>query len=67
MAPSETFKGDRIRLVSTTAETAPVIGTTGTVVAVDNWQNVHVTWDDGSALQLVPGEDSWELIDEEAV
>jgi len=36
-----------------------VPGDRGTVYRVDDAGTVHVRWDNGSGLGLVPGEDSW--------
>jgi hypothetical protein len=37
-------------------------GATGRVVLVDSVGTVHVLWDDGSDLGLVPGEDRWVVV-----
>lgn len=37
-------------------------GTEGTVRMVDDLGTIHVQWDDGSTLGLVPGEDAWEVV-----
>ena len=56
-------KGDRVKLVSTTdPHTDLVAGAFGTVRHVDAVGTVHVNWDSGSQLGLVPGEDSWEIL-----
>lgn len=34
-------------------------GDEGTVAMVDSIGTVHVNWDNGSTLGLVPGEDRW--------
>lgn len=39
-------------------------GERGTVVLVDSLGTVHVEWDSGSTLGLVPGEDSYRIIEE---
>ena len=36
-------------------------GTRGIVTLVDGFGTVHVAWDDGSRLGLIPGEDQWEV------
>jgi Domain of unknown function (DUF4314) len=55
-------KGDRVLLRSTTdSHTALRRGATGTVILVDDFGTVHVDWDDGSNLGLVPGEDTWDV------
>lgn len=50
--------GDRVRLVRCTDETTRLRpGTLGTVTQVDATGTVHVAWDTGSTLGMVPGED----------
>lgn len=52
--------GDRVRLVFTDdpyTELTP--GDEGTVSLVDSMGTVHVNWDSGSNLGLVPGHDRW--------
>ena len=46
---------------------APIdCGTRGTVVHVDDAAQIHMEWDNGRTLALVPGEDSFrKLTDEE--
>ena len=56
-------KGDRVRLVRTgDPYTALVSGDLGTVGFIDSLGTIHVDWDSGSALGLVPGEDSWVIL-----
>lgn len=51
----------RVRLLSTSDEhTSLRPGDEGTVTLVDAVGTVHVTWDNGSRLGLIPGEDRWE-------
>lgn len=55
--------GRRVRLNSTTDPYTNLRrGDEGTVVLVDDWGTVHVKWDNGSSLGLVPREDSWEYV-----
>lgn len=59
-------KGARVRLVSCSDPyTRLQPGAEGTVSLVDDLGTVHVNWDDGSRLGLVPGEDRWSYIDRE--
>lgn len=52
--------GDRVKLVSTTDQFTKVRpGTVGTVVFIDSLETVHVRWDSGEVLGLVPGTDRW--------
>ena len=53
--------GDRVRLIYTTDEyTRLETGSEGTVSFVDSLGTVHVDWDNGSKLGLIPGMDAWE-------
>jgi hypothetical protein len=54
----------RVRLIRTSDEhTRLRPGAEGTVSLVDGTGTVHVRWDDGSRLGLIPGEDQWQEID----
>lgn len=58
--PGPSHIGARVALVQTTDEhTRLTSGDTGTVEAVDDAGTVHVLWDNGSTLGLVPGVDFW--------
>lgn len=53
-------RGTRVELVHTSdARTRLESGAQGTVSFVDSSGTVHVRWDDGSRLGLIPGEDEW--------
>lgn len=55
--------GIRIRLNHMDDPYAPVPpGTTGSVAFVDDAGNVHMKWDNGRSLSLIPGEDSFTII-----
>lgn len=57
--------GRRVRCVEMTDQYNPVpVGTEGTVIHVDDVGTIHVKWDNGSMLGLVPGEDKYELLKE---
>ena len=53
--------GTRIVLHSMDDAQAPP-GTMGTVVYVDDMGQLGVEWDNGSALSLIPGEDSFSKV-----
>ena len=54
--------GDRIEAVEVNDEYTDIPpGTLGTVNSVDDALTVHVDWDNGRSLGLVPGEDRWRL------
>lgn len=75
---AETYKemyppGTRLELISMDDPYAPVLsGTRGTVDHVDDASTIHMKWDNGRTLGLVPGEDSFrkltaeELAEEQA-
>ncbi|WP_195224905.1 DUF4314 domain-containing protein [Schaalia turicensis] len=55
--------GQRVRLIATSDPyTTLRPGVLGTVAFVDDLGTVHVDWDTGSNLGLIPGEDSWETL-----
>lgn len=49
--------GTRVELVKMDDIQAPPIGTKGTVIGVDDIGSIMVTWDNGSGLNVVYGED----------
>ena len=58
--------GKRIELVLTTDKfTTLKPRDRGTVDFVDDLGTIHVTWDNGSNLGLVPGEDQYKLLEDE--
>lgn len=50
-------EGTRVELVSMDDVQAPPVGTRGTVKLVDDIGTVLCSWDNGSGLGFVPGED----------
>ncbi|WP_297025712.1 DUF4314 domain-containing protein, partial [uncultured Dialister sp.] len=59
----ERMEGTRVRLIAMDDRQAPPRGTEGTVQFVDDAGTIHVQWDTGSSLGLVPGADEWEVIE----
>lgn len=57
--------GTRVELISMDDMQAPPIGTKGTVRGVDDIGSVMVSWDNGSCLSLVYGEDYFRRIENE--
>jgi len=56
-------KGSRVVLRKMNDVQAPPIGTTGTVIGVDDTGSLLVNWDNGSGLNVIFGEDYAEKID----
>ena len=55
--------GTRIKLINMDDPWNPVEpGTEGTVQLVDDIGQIHMKWDNGRTLALVPGQDEFEII-----
>lgn len=50
-------KGTRVKLIKMDDHQAPPKGTKGTVLGVDDAGSIMVSWDTGSSLSVVYGED----------
>lgn len=50
--------GTRVELIRMDDRQAPPTGTQGTVTGVDDIGSIMVSWDNGSSLSVVYGEDS---------
>jgi hypothetical protein len=50
--------GTRVELIRMEDIQAPPTGTQGTVIGVDDIGSIMVSWDNGSSLSVVHGEDS---------
>lgn len=60
-------KGTRVEFVySSDPYTRLTPGTRGTVRRVDSLGTVRVAWDDGSSLGMVPGEDRFRVVTDDA-
>lgn len=58
-----TEKGTRVKLIHMGNDPMPVPdGTLGTVEHIDDIGTIHVRWDNGRTLGLIPGEDQYEYI-----
>lgn len=58
-------KGTRIELISMNDPYAPIEpGTQGTVEFVDDIGQIHMRWDNGRTLAIIPTEDSFRKIEE---
>ncbi|MBQ0071025.1 MAG: DUF4314 domain-containing protein [Spirochaetales bacterium] len=54
--------GMRVRLAKMDDAQAPVVGTEGTVLRVDDIGSVMVDWDSGSSLSVLLGIDEIEIV-----
>lgn len=55
--------GTRIKLLSTMDDVQGVKkGTKGTVIGVDDMGTIHMKWDNGRGLGLIPGEDNFKVL-----
>lgn len=60
MTAGKSQPGQRVRLLRLTDPYSDLpAGSEGTVQFVDDLGTVHVAWDAGSTLGLIPGEDKW--------
>lgn len=58
-----TGNGDRVQMRRCADDLDPIpTGTEGTVTLVDDAGTVHVQWDNGRTLGMIPGEDTWTVI-----
>lgn len=60
---SEELKGKRIKCLHMMDEYPILSGELGTVELVDDMGTIHVNWDNGRHLGIVPEEDEYEIID----
>ena len=67
MLRKEYPEGTRIELLKMDDTQAPPIGTKGTIVGVDDIGSILVRWDNGSSLNLIYGEDLFNVIVQEKV
>lgn len=49
--------GTRVELIHMDDFQAPPIGTKGTVIGIDDTASIMVSWDNGSSLHIIYGED----------
>lgn len=62
MTAGKSQPGQRVRLLRLTDPYSGLpAGSEGTVMFIDDLGTVHVSWDSGSTLGLIPGEDKWAI------
>lgn len=59
--------GTRIELIAMDDPQAPLSGTRGTVDHIDDAGHIHMKWDNGSSLALVPDEDKFRTLTKEEI
>lgn len=52
-------EGTRVKCIRMSGETSVKSGDLGTLKFVDDAGQIHVNWDNGSSLALIPGEDTF--------
>ena len=55
-------KGDHVRCICMEDPQAVPAGTCGIVYHIDDLGTIHVSWENGSSLGLVPGVDKFEIL-----
>lgn len=58
----KSYLGKTVELISMDDIQAPPIGTHGKVVYVDDAGQIHVKWENGSSLALIPGVDKFKVV-----
>lgn len=57
------LKDKRVRCINMEGETSVTSGDEGTIQFIDDIGNIHVRWDNGSSLALIPEVDKYEILD----
>lgn len=62
----EVYQNKRVEIIKMLDSFSPVPnGTRGTITRVDDIGQIHVNWDNGSTLALIPGIDEFNIITNE--
>ena len=56
--------GTRVKLLSMDDIQSPPPGTIGTVTRVDDMGTIHVWWESGSGLGIIPEYDAFKILDQ---
>lgn len=54
--------GTIVKLISMNDVQSPPVGTIGEITMIDDMGSIHVNWQNGSTLALIPDVDSWEIL-----
>lgn len=58
----QNYLGKTVELISMDDTQAPPVGTRGKVIFVDDAGQIHVKWDNGSSLALIPEVDKFKIV-----
>lgn len=59
-----TLKGKRIRMIEMVEDLYPIpSGAEGTIKYTDSMGTIHVGWDNGRGLGVIPNKDKYEILD----
>lgn len=58
----QNYLGKTVELIFMDDTQAPPVGTRGKVVFVDDAGQIHVKWDNGSSLALIPEVDKFKIV-----
>jgi hypothetical protein len=61
------YLGERVRCIQMVDDNPVPSGTEGTVQHIDDIGQIHVKWDNGSTLALIPETDEFEMVNMETV
>ena len=64
MKTNQNLIGKRVELIYMNDKQSPKPGTKGTVMLVDSENTIHVAWDSGSHLGLIPSEDKYKILEQ---
>jgi hypothetical protein len=65
MATRTSLVGTRVQLIRCSDPYTRLLpGDQGTITFVDDMGTLHVKWDSGSSLGLIPGHDIWETLND---
>jgi hypothetical protein len=64
MKNNQHLVGKRVELIYMNDKQSPKPGTKGTVRLIDDEGIIHVEWDSGSYLGLIPNEDKYKILEQ---
>lgn len=64
MKNNQHLVGKRVELIYMNDKQSPKPGTKGTVRLIDDQGTIHVEWDSGSHLGLIPNEDKYKILEQ---